>query len=273
MVSSEKKENRVQPLTETFTVVSQGKNPEAAAPFATPMEALEYLDSVYVSQKPIYYDSCGCDYETKYRLYGTKRRDYYDKRSKHEKLFKAREHSTCTQRSCQTGDMRGLSMAVEFRRWTQSGESEWVPFVKVEKEYSWCFGKPFVRVALEEQTIGHIVSECGCSFRFSIYEAESQAAAYAMRAGCCECGILCNMPCGYCEVADVEIINSKGSQVGKVRKIWGGCDKPGYSDPDYYEINFPKDATPKHKALILSCALFLYYRYFEEKIPEAKRKQ
>eukprot|EP00826_Nyctotherus_ovalis_P025240 TRINITY_DN1953_c0_g2_i1.p1 TRINITY_DN1953_c0_g2~~TRINITY_DN1953_c0_g2_i1.p1 ORF type:complete len:273 (+),score=69.37 TRINITY_DN1953_c0_g2_i1:71-889(+) len=272
MVSSEKKHNAIQPLTETFTVVSQNKNPEAIATFATPMEALEYLDSVYVSQKPNYYDSCGCDYENKYRVYDGRRKDYYERRDKREKLFKAREHSTCAQRSCQTGDMQGLSMSVEFRMWTQGGECKWLPFLRVEKEYSCCFSKPLVRVTLEEQMIGHIVSECGCSFRFSIYEAESQVAAYVMRAGCCECGMLCNMPCGYCEVADIEILDGKGSQVGKVRKIWGGCDKPGYSDPDYYAINFPKNSTPKHKALLLSCALFLYYRYFEEKIPQVKRK-
>jgi hypothetical protein len=170
--------------------------------------------------------------------------------------------------------MNGFEMNVEYRM--KDGDFKWVPFIKLEKTYSCtccCINRPVIKVIQDNEDIGYIISEWSCcSFMFNIYENMSTVPIYTMKTGCCECGMMCSFPCGLCEVVDIAILNNTGSSIGKLRKIWGGCDKPGYSDPNYYEINFPKEILVRHKILILACSLFLYQRYFEEKIQATNKE-
>lgn len=67
----------------------------------TPMMALDRVKGVWVSQKAQYLESLGCcEFENKYRIYGTKSGSKGAKKDKNDKLFKARERSTCYQRYC-----------------------------------------------------------------------------------------------------------------------------------------------------------------------------
>ncbi len=74
----------------------------AGAPYPdTPMKALDFVESAWVSQKAQYLEAMtGCEFENKYRVYGGKEKGGNVKKDKDDKLFKCKEHSTFCQRQC-----------------------------------------------------------------------------------------------------------------------------------------------------------------------------
>ena len=168
-------------------------------------------------------------------------------------------------------------MIVSFRKCIEENKYNWQPFLKIDKKCSCiccCFKRPAIEIAQIDTNdkLGHVINDWDCcNYTYSIYETGNTSSIYSIKAGCCQCGFICNYPAGYCEEVNLDILDNKGTKIGSIRKIWGGCDKPGYSDPDYYEVRFPKELLVKHKALIMGSVLYIDYRYFEEKIPDTRK--
>ena len=167
-------------------------------------------------------------------------------------------------------------MIVNFRTQIQNNEFKWVPFIKLEKKHSctcFTYDKPKITITQldSDELLGYIINNKNCyKYNFGIYENESLI--YSITANCCQCGFYFSYPVALCEIVDLSINDINGNVVGTIHKVWTGCDKPGYSYSDSYEVKIPKDISAKHKALLLACALFIDYEYFEEKIQHKASK-
>lgn len=118
--------------------------------------------------------------------------------------------------------------------------------------------------------IGKIVDPWACcNMTLNIYD-EDDVLVYVIDGSCCQCGLFCRLPCGPCEKVEFPIYEpAKGGgerrRVGQIDKVWGGCFKEMLTDASKYVCRFPVEADGKKRALILCAALFLDYRFFEEK--------
>jgi len=56
-----------------------------------------------------------------------------------------------------------------------------------------------------------------------------------------------------------------GESVGIVQKRTAGCVQSAITTADNFSANFPDDATPQTRALIMSSILLMDFAYFEEK--------
>lgn len=59
------------------------------------------------------------------------------------------------------------------------------------------------------------------------------------------------------------VFNQDGLQVGVIKKKWAGLLKEFYDDSDNFIIEYPKDATPPQKSLLLAASFLLEFMYFD----------
>ncbi len=174
--------------------------------------------------------------------------------------------------------MRPFLLDLKFNSWQfdpakQKYRAVWKPFLQMRREYEctcMCCNRPVIEVHTDygtvNQTVGYIkdIWDC-CDFKFGIFEGLNSDPTYIIEGECCQCGICCHCACSPCERVNFTILDAKSeSKVGEVVKIWSGCAKRMFSDADNFSITFPTDATWQRKSMILACALFMGYRYFEE---------
>ena len=252
-----------------------------APPKQTPMEVLQAMEGAWISQKPQYLESFGpCEFENKYRVYGTKSKGENLKKDKHDKVFKCKERSTCCQRHCVAASMREFNMIVSHHDYVFNSRknkhvSKWIPFLSLKRDYSctcMCLNRPIIDVECvyrgAKKKIGHIVDtfKC-CDYSFLLYEEKSPDPCYRVNASCCQCGFMFHLPYGPCKEILFDIIDIKAGEakVGEMKKVWGGCAKELLSNADSYSVSFPKKQTWEQRALLLACVLFVDYRYFEER--------
>jgi hypothetical protein len=95
---------------------------------------------------------------------------------------------------------------------------------------------------------------------------------YVITADCSQCGICCRDGWGKCYEAVFAIHKSnKGKDLmtlknadGIIYKRFGGI-KEIVSDANNYEVNFPDDASPEEKLIIIGAVIRTDYLYFEKK--------
>lgn len=151
----------------------------------------------------------------------------------------------------------------------------WVDFLTLNREYQCtclCCNRPVIEVFNNSrgarEKVGYIRDVWTCyDYSFYIYEGNSEDAIYMINASCCQCGFHCHCPCGSCKeiIFDMTDLRKSGIRVGEVKKVWSGCAKEILTNADDYSVLFPQRIPWQHKALILSCILFIDYRYFEER--------
>lgn len=79
--------------------------------------------------------------------------------------------------------------------------------------------------------------------------------------GCCNCRIPFYVyPHGVSERGK-EL--QSGAKPAQITKVWGGMATEMFSDADKFELLFPDNATPAHKAMLLGSVFFLNMNYFE----------
>jgi len=54
-----------------------------------------------------------------------------------------------------------------------------------------------------------------------------------------------------------------GSMIAQITKVWAGFAKEMYTDSDNFDVEFPSDASPKQKALLVGSVFFLNMLFFE----------
>ena len=117
------------------------------------------------------------------------------------------------------------------------------------------------------QLIGKITQPFTCCEPvFTIYD-NSGVARFYISADCRQCGIFCsNNCCGKLSEALFNIYKDIGMTppVGSIIKKLASFSEI-VTNADSYQINFPPDAAPNEKLLLMVTGLMIDYQFFEEK--------
>lgn len=183
-------------------------------------------------------------------------------------LFYAVETSSCLQRHLRLCCGDCASWHVEIVS-TENGLSQ--EAFLLERPWTWtccCFNRPRVQVKLAKTStlIGSIVDPCTCCalMRFSVKDADGNDVAVA-EPGCCQWGLCCPCPCGPCSRIQLTIKDAHGKQAGSVnRQIPGPCSFCFAPQVDHYNLDFGSITDPTHKVLLMSMAIFMDFRYFND---------
>ena len=92
-----------------------------------------------------------------------------------------------------------------------------------------------------------------------VYDATG-AQRYHVTGTICQQGAVC--PC--CDDFSFEINDMQGNHVGSMGKAWRGCDEL-LTQTNKFWVDFPTNATPQEKALLIGSVFLIDFEYFEVK--------
>ena len=214
----------------------------------------------------------GCETKNRYNIY------LIDSNNEKELIFKCKESSSCLMRNCCPGNIRSFNMKVKQTLSNNLyGNSYNNPYIIFERPFKCtccCLGKPYMKGTLMENKMNlGFISEICTIYNpvFEIYD-RNNVRKFIINISCFQCGFMCRGTC--CgkfskvvgEIYNGNDINMKGNFVGDiVKKV---SVKEFISDAHSFLIDFPNDATPTDKLLILGNTLMIDYRYFEYAPPD-----
>lgn len=186
------------------------------------------------------------------------------------KLFYAVESTDCLKRQMQNSCCRDC-VAWDVDVFYTPPQALHQTFVKLSRPCQFsccCLSRPVAEVVDQttNQKLGSFRDPCTCcQLNFQIRDAEDRDVLRVNGGFCCfQPGFWCPLPCGPCSevsfrVEDVE----NGQQVATISKhvpsILSWCFAP---DVDNYKVEFEKVQAPQWKALLISLAIFMDFRYF-----------
>ncbi|CAG5132665.1 unnamed protein product [Candidula unifasciata] len=217
-------------------------------------EGLEYLaavDQLIIKQEVELFEVLsGMECKNKYRVFN----------SIQQQVYYAYEESDTCNRIC-FGASRGFVLHI-----TDNQQQE---VLNIVREFRCCTGccwcadgccqYPMMVNDKAGRKLGMIrqMNSC-CQLRFGIFD-ENDVPLYEIWAPCCGCQCVCmtedvNFP--ICNISDK-------TQVGNIRKIWGGLIQEAYTKADTFGVSFPMDLLVKHKALMLAAIFLIDFAIFE----------
>ena len=233
-----------------------------------PMEELALCPRVEIRQQPQFFEQIsGCESPNRYFVF-----TQYPQGG-NKMLFKCKEQSGCFQRQCCSASCREFTMDVKHI--SNAGclnEGFQNSLVHVNKPFKctcFCLQRPemIVNYTKGGELLGKIKQPFSCCDPvFTIYD-NAGAPKLFIHADCCQCGLCCaNNFCGKMSqaifhiYADASMTQSIGSIVKK-RATFSEM----VTSADSYQINFPSNAQPNEKLLLIITGLMIDYQYFEEK--------
>ena len=188
-------------------------------------------------------------------------------------LFKCKEYSECCMRNCCPANNREFNMAIKHIATAANLDENFsTPFIDVRKPCKctcFCLERPemLVRFGNQGQTLGRIKQPFTCCDPvFSTYDSTG-IVKYTIHGDCCQCGLLCkNNFCG--KLSEVTFNIYKGNNIASVpcgsitKKVATAAEL--VTSADSYQINFPPDANPQDKMLLIVAGLMIDYQFFEE---------
>lgn len=236
---------------------------------ADPMAELALCAGVEIKQQPQFLEAIsGCEYPNRYFVFSK------NPQGGMKLLFKCKEFSEFCARNCCPADVREFRMKIKHvAAQINLNEDFSTPFVDVFKPFKCtccCFERPEMIV-----TFGAGNQPCGkikqpftcCDPKFEVKD-NTGALKYTIHADCCQCGICCaNSFCGKFSTANFQIYagaNITAPPVGLIQKKPANFSEL-VTSADSYIINFPPQATPQEKMLLIVAGLMVDYQYFEEK--------
>lgn len=233
-----------------------------------PMTELANCTGAKIKQQPEFFEVfTGCETANRYHVFGLSNLGI-------KYLFKCQEMSDYCMRNCCAASMREFSMDIKhIAASDQLMNSSLVKsFGYINKPFKCtccCCNRPEMQVSLAEtgQIIGNIYQPFNCCDPyFQILDGTGNL-KYIITADCCQCALLCsNNLCGKCSEGEFKIFSNKndGRPVGSIIKTCASSYSELVTSADSYNINFPLDASPSEKFLIIALGLMIDYQYFEE---------
>ena len=233
---------------------------------ADPMSELAMSTGVVIKQEPQFLEAItGCESPNRYFVFAQ------SPQGGMKLLFKCREFSTCCMRNCCPASSREFSMKIKHvAAQINLNEDFSMPFVDVSRPFKCtccCLERPEMIVTSgDKQPFGRIRQPFTCCDpEFEIYD-NTGTSRYFVHADCCQCGLLCaNNFCGKLSEVDFQIFSSasRANPVGLIcKKIANAAEL--ITSADSYQINFPADASPQDKLLLIVTGLMIDYQFFEE---------
>ncbi|KAM3143562.1 hypothetical protein pb186bvf_004324 [Paramecium bursaria] len=177
--------------------------------------------------------------------------------------FEVKEESSFIQRMLCPPSRRQLTL-VDQKKYSEV-------HLKVEKPFKCsilCFQRPEMLVHYREQYIGKIIENIQygllkCEFYSLTCHDKNNSLLYEIRASCCQCGLVCMLPCKDCSEIQFDIKDRKKNLVGKICHLFGGFRREWCTKADTYGINFPEISTVEEKTLLIIATLFIDYSQFQ----------
>jgi hypothetical protein len=235
---------------------------------ADPMQELAISTGVLIRQQPQFLEQItGCESPNRYYVFSQ------SPQAGMKLLFKCREHSECCQRNCCAASAREFVMDIKhIANAGMMNENFQNSFVHVNKPFKctcFCLERPVMNATYCQggQMVGQVKQPFSCCDPiFTIYDS-SGTLRYFIHADCCQCGICCsNNFCGKMSEAvfniykDASMTQPCGNIIKKIASF-----SEMVTSADSYQVNFPLDASPSEKLLLIICGLMIDYQFFEEK--------
>lgn len=137
-----------------------------------------------------------------------------------------------------------------------------------------CYARPMMTGYFGDingKQFGQIEEPCTYCDPLYLVKDSSENVKFKISADCCQYGIMCrDTCCGKCSEVEFNIFDGKTDDLdekarcGVVRKLVSDVVKELMTDADTFEINFPQNASPEEKLLIIGAVLMIDYRFYEE---------
>ena len=182
--------------------------------------------------------------------------------------FKCHEHSDTCARCCCSSNARPLKMEMRHVISFQEYDTDLAKiFISIDKPFQCaccCFCRPFMDVHLVDnrQRLGHIREPCTCcDIETEVYDANGHL-RYEIHGDCCQVGLCCGACAQKLSNSYFEI-RQNGSIVVSIKKLSSNIGE-FFTKADSFQINFPANATPADKFLLIIAGLMIDYQNFEK---------
>ena len=233
-----------------------------------PMSELANSSGVLIKQKPQFMEQfTGCESPNRYFVFSQ------SPQGGMKLLFKCKEFSGCCMRNCCPANQREFNMSIKHVTTNSSLNDDFsTPFVKIIKPFKctcFCLERPKMIVQYaNDQPLGSIKEPFTCCDpQINTFD-NTGMMKYIIHANCCQCGLICRSNfCGKLSQALFNIYraNNLTSPCGSIIKKASSSFAELITTADNYQINFPPDASPEDKMILIAAGLMIDYQYFEEK--------
>ena len=232
-----------------------------------PMQELALSPSVLIRQQPQFFEQIsGCESPNRYFVFSQSPQTGF------KMLFKCKEQSECCQRNCCSASMREFVM--DIKHIANAGalnENFQNSFVHVNKPFKCtccCLERPemIANYSANGELVGKVKQPFSCCDPiFTIYD-NAGTMRYYIYADCCQCGLCCSGPCAKMSEVTFNIYRdaNMGQPIGSIVKKIANFSEL-ITSADSYQVNFPADARPNEKLLLIITALMIDYQFFEER--------
>ena len=233
-----------------------------------PIQELSICPRVEIRQQPQFFEQIsGCESPNRYFVF-----TQYPQGG-NKMLFKCKEQSDCCQRQCCAANCREFTM--DIKHIANAGclnEGFENSFVHVNKPFKctcFCLERPEMLANYSQggELLGKVKQPFTCCDPlFTIYD-NAGTPKYYISADCCQCGLCCaNNICGKMSQAVFNIYGDAAltQQIGTIVKKVASFSEM-ITSADSYVINFPPNAQPNEKLLLIITGLMIDYQFFEEK--------
>ena len=243
---------------------------------ADPMQELNISTGCLIRQQPQFLEQItGCESPNRYYVFSQ------SPQAGMKLLFKCKEYSSCCQRNCCAANAREFIM--DMKHVANVGcmdENFHNSFVHINKPFKCtccCLERPIMDVTYSNggQLVGQVKQPFTCCDPYFTVFDYSGTLKYFVHADCCQCGICCaNNFCGKMSEAVFNIYKDAGltEPVGSIVKKVASFSEL-VTSADSYQVNFPLDASPSEKILLIVTALMIDYQYFEQKASDDDNKR
>ena len=232
-----------------------------------PMQELALSTGVLIRQQPQFFEQIsGCETPNRYFVFSQSPQTGF------KMLFLCKEQSECCQRNCCAASMREFVMDIKhIANVGAINENFSNSFVHVNKPFKCtccCLERPemIATYAAGNEIVGKVKQPFSCCDPiFTIYD-NAGTMRYFVHADCCQCGICCT---GFCAKMSEAVFNiyrdgNMGHPVGSIVKKVANLSEL-VTSADSYQVNFPADAKPNEKLLLIITTLMIDYQFFEER--------
>ena len=232
-----------------------------------PMQELALSPSVLIRQQPQFFEQIsGCESPNRYFVFSQSPQTGF------KMLFKCKEQSECCQRNCCSASMREFVM--DIKHIANAGalnENFQNSFVHVNKPFKCtccCLERPemIANYSANNELVGKVKQPFSCCDPiFTIYD-NAGTMRYYIYADCCQCGLCCSGPCAKMSEVTFNIYRdaNMGQPIGHIVKKIANFSEL-ITSADSYQVNFPADARPNEKLLLIITGLMIDYQFFEER--------
>ena len=232
-----------------------------------PMQELALSPSVLIRQQPQFFEQIsGCESPNRYFVFSQSPQTGF------KMLFKCKEQSECCQRNCCSASMREFVM--DIKHIANAGalnENFQNSFVHVNKPFKCtccCLERPemIANYSANGELVGKVKQPFSCCDPiFTIYD-NAGTMRYYIYADCCQCGLCCSGPCAKMSEVTFNIYRdaNMGQPIGSIVKKIANFSEL-ITSADSYQVNFPADARPNEKLLLIITGLMIDYQYFEKR--------